>query len=153
MKELENYYANSVEKRGIAAARWTQIEGIQGRMLDMTVDVAEGDYEKFCIRLADDGRFHTDVVFDPKESVLTFDRTYAGICRDTVTSRSMRVADRNGAIRLRIVLDRYSVEIFVNDGQQAMTSLIFTDQEADRISFKSSGNVQFDVTKHEIVVK
>ena len=39
----------------------------------------------------------------------------------------------NGEIKLRLILDRFSAEIFVNDGEHVMTATIYTDLEADGI--------------------
>ena len=33
----------------------------------------------------------------------------------------------NGEIKLRLILDRFSAEIFVNDGEHVMTATIYTD--------------------------
>mgnify|MGYP002231577701 CR=1 FL=1 len=36
----------------------------------------------------------------------------------------MKVKDNDGKLRMRLVLDKYSAEIFANDGEQVMTSNI-----------------------------
>ena len=43
-----------------------------------------------------------------------------------------------------------SAEIFVNDGEHVMTATIYTDLEADGISFFADGKVEMDVTKYEL---
>ncbi len=53
-------------------------------------------------------------------------------------------------LKLRVILDRFSVEIFVNDGEQAMTATIYTEQKADGISFMADGAVRMDITKYEL---
>ena len=60
------------------------------------------------------------------------------------------MADNNGSIKLRVILDRYSVEVFVNDGEHVMTATIYTDLEAEGISFFADGKVEMDVTKYEL---
>lgn len=51
-----------------------------------------------------------------------------------------------------LLLDGYytSAEIFVNDGEHVMTATIYTDLEADGISFFADGKVEMDVTKYEL---
>ena len=66
-------------------------------------------------------------------------------------SRSFLVRCREGEIRLRIVMDRFSVEVFVNDGEQAASMVIYTRQEADAISFEAGGSVLMDVEKYDLV--
>ena len=49
--------------------------------------------------------------------------------------------------------DKYSVEIFVNDGEQVMTSTFYTDLDATDISFYAKGNATINIEKHDIAVK
>ena len=52
---------------------------------------------------------------------------------------------------MRVILDRFSVEVFVNDGEQVMTATMYTDQSADGISFFADGVVNMDVVKYDLV--
>lgn len=155
VRELEQYRKNAVIYDSVlfrGGSEGQELEGIKGRTVDLIVDIKQGDYETFEIRVARNERFYSSIVYDRKRSILTFDRTYAGSCRDFLASRSMKVKDRNGKIRIRVLLDLYSAEIFVNDGEKAMTSVITTDRNADRISFHAEGTVCGRVEKYEIVV-
>ena len=49
-----------------------------------------------------------------------------------------------------IVLDRYSMELFINNGQQVMSMVILTDVRAEGISFKAVGELLMDVTMYEL---
>ena len=59
---------------------------------------------------------------------------------------------REGEIKLRIILDRFSLEVFVNDGEQASSTVIYTRQEADAITFEAGGAALMDVEKYDIVL-
>ena len=52
---------------------------------------------------------------------------------------------------MRVILDRFSAEIFVNDGEQVLSAVLYTEQEAEGISFAADGAVRMDVTKYELV--
>ena len=91
-------------------------------------------------------------MYDFEKEVLIFDRTYSGLCRDFNCTRSMVVKNHKGKVKLRILLDYYSVEIFANDGESAMTSVITTPVEAERITWKSQGDVIADIKKFDIVL-
>ena len=54
-------------------------------------------------------------------------------------------------LKLRVVLDRFSVEIFINDGEQVMSAVIFTEQEAKGISFFAEGAAKIDIVKYDLV--
>ena len=62
------------------------------------------------------------------------------------------VRPQGGALKLRLILDRYSVEVFVNDGEQAASVAIFTRQAAEAISFDAVGALLLDVEKYDIVL-
>ena len=51
---------------------------------------------------------------------------------------------------MRIILDRFSVEVFVNNGEHVLTSVIFTEQSADKISFFADGIVKMDIVKYDL---
>ena len=52
---------------------------------------------------------------------------------------------------MRVILDRFSVEVFVNDGEHVLTATMYTDQSADGISFFADGTVNMDVVKYDLV--
>ena len=53
---------------------------------------------------------------------------------------------------MRLIIDKYSVEIFANDGEQVMTSTFYTPLEATGITFASEGNSIINIKKHDIEV-
>ena len=53
---------------------------------------------------------------------------------------------QSGKLNLRILLDRYSSEIFVNGGEQVLTMTYYSPGEADRITFEACGKACMDVT-------
>lgn len=155
VKELENYRQNQVIHKDVQFTdeqESVELEGIKGRTIDLTVDIKSGSYERFEICLAQDDRYYSFILYDRKRSILTFDRTYSGTCRDYISSRSMKVKDQDGKLRIRILMDLYSVEIFINDGEQACSSLILTETSAERITFRAEGTVQADLEKYDIVL-
>ena len=48
-------------------------------------------------------------------------------------TRKCKVEDNNGKVKLRIILDKYSAEVFINDGEKVMTMTMYTDLSADGI--------------------
>ena len=50
-------------------------------------------------------------------------------------------------------MDRYSLELFVNDGEQAASFVLYTPQEAAAVSFSSDGSVLVDVEKYDLLME
>ena len=153
VKEIEAYRKNEVIYKDICIEKEIELNGVSGRSTDIELSLKGHEYEKFRIRLAADEKHYSEIIYDRKEGILTFDRTYSGLTRDAVTARSMKVDNKNDELNLRILVDKYSVEIFVNDGEQAMTSLIYTPVNATKMTFTSDGKAYVDVKKYEIEVK
>ena len=153
VRELEAYHKNEVIYKDICIEKETELNGVSGRSADIELSLKGHEYEKFRIRLAADEKYYSEIVYKRGKGILTFDRTYSGLTRDAVTTRSMKVDNKNDELNLRILVDKYSVEIFVNDGEQAMTSLIYTPISATKMTFTSDGKACVDVKKYEIVVE
>ena len=152
VRELDNYHINEVVYKDICIEESVQLDGVSGRTVDLMIGLKGNQYTKFRIKLACDGRRYSEIVYDREKDTVTFDRTYSGLRKDTLCTRRMKVSNRAGEIKLRILIDRYSVEIFVNDGEQVMTSLIYTPLDASGIYFESNGKTILDVKKYDIEV-
>ncbi len=131
------------------------LSGIEGRMIDMEISVRPKDpsssYTKFVIRFAEEGEQYTSVRFRPHESTLKIDRKFSGSRRAILHQRRCLVEDAREELRLRIILDRFSCEVFIDGGRKVMTSTLYTDQSAKKISFEADGEVLMDITKYDIV--
>ena len=131
-----------------------ELPGIDGRMIDLTIDLKPQDpmriYQKFALRFAQDDEFHTAISFRPHESTLKINRKFSGSRRAILHQRRAYVNHNNGALRLRLILDRYSAEVFVNDGEKVMSVTITTDLSAKGISFFADGALIMDIVKYTI---
>ncbi len=153
VRELERYRQNRTLLRSIPVSGEVNLPGIQGRTLDMTVTVhpiGNESYRWFRIRVAKDGEHETIIRYRPDQGTVKIDRTRSGLTHDIVHTRSFLVRYRGGEIKLRLILDRFSLEVFVNDGEQAASAVIYTRQEADAISFEAGGMVLMDVEKYDL---
>jgi len=131
------------------------LTGVYGRMVDMTVTIKPADdkgYERFRVKFAKGSRHYCSVSYRPGTSTLRLSRTHAGFNRDFVHERKCMVRNQGGEIKLRILLDRYSAEVFVNDGEQALTTTFYTPMTADGISFECSGQALVTVEKYDIIM-
>ena len=170
IRELEAYRKDKVEYRQIRVPgngvitsaeirpeevlNGLQLPGIRGRCIDMEVTVSRPEGEKilnkFTISLAADEEFHTDISFRPKESIVKIDRKFSGSRRAVIHQRRAQVRMQDNQIKFRIILDRFSMEVFINDGAKVMTATLGTRQSADGIYFSCDRDAIIDVTKYEL---
>ena len=154
-RELDELHGRRVGHRHVRVHEESTLAGVYGRVADMTVRVYPkpgASYGFFRIKFAKGSRQYTSVSYRPDSSVLHLSRAHSGLNRDFVHERECQVRDRGGELELRILLDRYSAEIFVNGGEQTLTTVIYTPQTADGISFESDGEVLVDVEKYDLIL-
>ena len=152
VREIENYYKNTVEYKNTSIKEEVNLDGIYGRELDMTIEINDGDYSEFEIKIAKNEQYETIINYNKKKNILSFDRSYSGNYGDILHKREMNVKNQGGKIKLRLILDKYSAEIFVNDGEQVMTNTFYTPLDAKDISFSADGESIIDIVKHDIIV-
>ena len=154
VRELESYRGMKIAYHNVLVCGETTLQGISGRILDMTVTVRPGNqkdlYHRFRMNVAKDGQRFTSIRYKPSAGTIRVDRTHSGFPHDIVSIREFLVEPRQGEIKLRIIMDRFSLELFVNDGQQAASFVIYTPETADAISFETEGAVLMDVEKYEL---
>ena len=105
------------------------------------------------MNFAQNEQYHSVLSYRPDESLLQIDRKFSGSRRAYIHQRRCLVPGRNGEIRLHVILDRFSAEIFINDGEQVMTATILTGSDATGISFETDGKVLMDITKYALFEK
>ena len=154
VREIKNYYGEKISYRNVPLSTETNLTGIRGRTIDMTVNVrpANGStmYRWFKLNQAKDGEHVTTIRFKPDQAIVRVDRSRCGYRFDIVHVRDFPVYSRHGSIKMRVILDRHSLELFVNDGEQAASFVLYTPVEADVISFEAEGEVLMDVDKYDI---
>ncbi|WP_342447495.1 GH32 C-terminal domain-containing protein [Paenibacillus ihuae] len=84
----------------------------------------------------------TVVGYKPGVSTVFVDRSLSGITDFSSlfsTSHETQAITENGRIRLRILVDESSVEVFVNDGESVFSDVIFPDPASRGMSFYTKG--------------
>ena len=155
VRELDNYHGRKVCLEDVLIHRETNLMGVKGRILDMTIKVRPSDmkmYDWFKVNVAKDGEHQATIRYKPGSNTIRIDRTRCGGRYDIVHVRDFLVRPRKGEIKLRLVMDRRSVELFVNDGEQAATFLLYTGEQAQSITFEASDPVLIDVEKYDLVM-
>jgi len=155
IRELEHYHGRRVAYADIPIQDEVTLRGVYGRMIDMTVKLkplASGCYTLFRIKIAQGSQHYTSITYTPQTDTLQINRSHAGFNRDFVHERMCFIRNRGGELKLRVILDRFSAEVFANDGEQALSLTFYTPQTADGISFESHGKVLMSVEKYDIVM-
>lgn len=153
IRELEELRKEKIVYRDVAVKGSMSLDGIKGRKIDLELELSaeeEDSYKKFMIQFAQNEEYYTSVCFCPQESILKIDRKFSGARKDTVHERRCRINSKSGKLWLRIILDWYSVEVFVNQGEQVLTTTLYTDRTADSITFFAEGKAKMNIVKYDL---
>lgn len=151
VREIEKYRKNLCKYERIEIVGETTLAGVEGRTIDLTVTLENGDFTTFSTKLAANDEYETNFTYHKECGMLEIDRTYCGVTKDIVCVRKIKISDPDGLKTMRFILDRQSIELFINDGQQVATTAICTPQEAKGISFFSDRKMWINVEKYDIV--
>lgn len=151
VKELEAYRRGRMTYRDVTVQEEISLAGISGRVLDMTLTLRPtAGAEWFRLSIAKGGNYSATIRCSLAQGTITLDRSSSGLNRDILHTRTFPAAMQAGILSLRLVMDRFSAELFVNGGAQAATMVLYAPAEADGICFAADRPVMMDVEKYEL---
>lgn len=156
VRELESCRRNGVSFHGVRITQWQSLPGVSGRVLDMTLHIrpAEGEeYHCFRIRVAEGGDLYSEISVNPQEGIARMNRLSSGFPHDVVHVREFPAPVRKGELDLRIIMDKYSLELFAGEGECAASMTLYTPLSAEGIRFSADSAVLLDVEKYDISVE
>ena len=150
--ELENYRINEVSINDVRVKEKQSFDGVKGRTIDLNLKIRKVDSKDytFTMKLAKNDAFETKLIVDSKRGTIKLDRKNSGARISALSEREFPVDFEDGEINLRIIMDRFTLEVFVNNGKQAASMKIDTDLKADEISFEADELVNMDLVKYEL---
>lgn len=113
-----------------------------GDVVALDLEVEPGDATRFGLHVRVGDRERTVVGYDVAAGRLLVDRTRSGdvgFHPDFAAVHTAPLAVRDGRVRLRVVVDRSSVEVFGNDGEATITDLVYPADGSDGVSLFAQG--------------
>ena len=156
VREIENYYANKVEQTELNVSSTDTIPGISGNKIDLTLTLDCSNSQKGGLKVLQSGNEYTSIYYDKSLGSIVINRANSG---EKITGKeqnsSYRLAEIEGDVmKLRIIIDVSSIEIFINDGEKVMTSVVFPTNSQNNITFFSEGGTTCfsDIVKYDVIV-
>lgn len=137
-KELEAQRGEGVHYKDLSLDKATKLDGVKGAVGELLVDVDVKKSPKFSIELRcgekteDQAEEKTVISYDDTTKVFTLNRDKSGVDLSGERKAELDVKD---VIKLRIYLDRSSIEIFINDGEYVFTTRVYPRSTSDGINF------------------
>ncbi len=141
--EIERLVQSGSKRVGLLTAGSHPIS-IRGQSLMIHLKWSPIDASQFGIDVLKHGESeYTRIGYDRDRQELFVDRTHSGIT-DFHPSFAGRHAgkllpDASGSIRMTILVDHCSVEVFGNDGETVITDLVFPSTESNELAFFTDG--------------
>ena len=113
--------------------------------MDIEFEISKSNAEKSGIKVFKHGGEETLIYFDKKDNTVKIDRTGSGnvnFNKRFSSVESAPISSNKQNLKFRILIDKSIVEVFINDGEQVITDLVFpTKQNGDAAFFTSSKNI------------
>lgn len=118
--------------------------------IETEIDVSDLTSGKFGFSLRSGSNEHTDITYNKSLNELAFDRSNSGIIVDVkefTRPQRVKVNPVNNKIKLTILVDVSTVEIFVNDGEHTLSNIIFPKLTSDEVRLWTDNHVHLDYLK------
>ena len=114
------------------------LEGVEGTVFDLEAVINLNDADGFTFHVRDSGGEYTEVSYSRLTRQLQVKNTRAGL---NPTANTMRLLPMEGnRIKIRIILDNSIIDVFGNDGEAAITSYLFSQNNGKALSFSADGS-------------
>ncbi len=124
-------------------------ERLYGDAIDLEIDFNMSGSKRFSIELFKGNNAETDqeeclkLIFDKERDEVTIDRSSSFMINESHNKAKDYVRKiytcLNRTIKLRVLLDVSSCEVFINDGEFAMTTLFYKSFDVSELHFHSEG--------------
>ena len=152
VREIETLWRDTVRHDRVTVCEETSLPGVQGRIMDiaLTLHAQNSACRRFTLHVAKDSEHYVQIRCDLARGELVFDRSHGGSHRDIAHTRHVKAEVQEGKLTLRLLMDKESIELFINGGERVVTSLIPTPLEADQITFAADAPLPISLEAHQL---
>lgn len=142
LRELRTNRHRFRDRRLTEESNFLRETGIKGTSAGLIAEFEIGDLQKMGFELRRGEHEQTIVGYDAVKEVLFIDRSRSGRHDFGAAfngNESASLKAKNGRIKLRIYLDRSSIEVFGNEGEAVITSQIFPSEKSEGMALYVRG--------------
>ena len=132
IKELKSLRYGGVTHKDIKISEPAKLDGIKGITGELLIDVDLKQSGNFAIEVRVGKEEETSLTYDKATAIFAVDRENSGAGPKEKREVELMPSD---VLKIRIYLDRSSLEIFLNDGEAAMSERIYPAETSDDIVF------------------
>ncbi|WP_223702538.1 glycoside hydrolase family 32 protein [Sutcliffiella deserti] len=138
--EVNSIRGGTKEYKGVIVEENNSLSYNIGTLAEVVVEFEKQKASSFGLSIHNTSEEKTTISYDSKREMLLVDRTNGGdnsFSDSFATVQEAPLKLNNGKVILQIFVDTSSIEVFANDGEVAVTSLVFPSEVYKTISFFS----------------
>jgi sucrose-6-phosphate hydrolase SacC (GH32 family) len=143
LRTLHAAPAYTVQDRTVTGTRTLAGPGSRGKALDIVATFDAGTADRFGLKVFVGHGQQTIIGYDTTTQMLYVDRRRSGDVRFhpqfASISRAPLTQPGNGQVKLRVLVDHSSVEVFADHGQRVITDQVFPGASSDRVQLFAEG--------------
>ena len=143
VREIESLRRDQQVIRNLVLNSETKPLRLQDQHLDILVEFQLGSAKTFGLRVLKQGDEQTEIGYDAEAAQVYVDRTDSGSPPFHPAFPGRHVGPlpptADGTVRMRIIVDASSVEVFGGDGQTVITDLVFPDADSNGVELFAEG--------------
>lgn len=148
VEELKNYRLNEISYKNIPFKDSLALEGVEGQNIEVEMEIDFLNARKFGLKVLKDETNETVMYYDKVNGKFVLDRSKSGVelpgaekDEDIKCVRKVTAVLLDNKLKLRIFIDRISIEIFIQNGEKSMSSTVYPKSTAKAVEFFSDGEV------------
>jgi sucrose-6-phosphate hydrolase SacC (GH32 family) len=143
LRTLHSAPTYTVRDRSVTGTRTLIGRGARGKALDIVASIDRGNAKRFGLTVFAGAGQRTVIGYDTRTRQLYVDRRHSGDVsfhpQFASVSRAPLTLPRRGVLRLRVLVDHSSVEVFANGGVRVLTDQVFPAASSDRVQLFATG--------------
>ena len=157
VETIKNYHQNKVYYKFIKMQGEENFSGVYGVCIDLELSVLWGHSQLFEISMFTSETSRLLLRLNRREQVISLDRSQTDLKissnhKNENYIRSVSVP-MDTSTTLRILLDKSSAEIFINEGEAVLSCLFYSKEQGQKILFRTDVEICIkDLICHEIII-
>lgn len=153
---IEAYQKNQVELHDVSISGDYENSSLHGVSQRIDIQFEMKDSKQFTMEFFKGENEKLSLIFDKSRNEMILARRDSEYAMESLVTKNdfmrSQYVDLSNPVNLTIFLDVSSIEIFVNNGEDVCTSLFFSKELGERVSFHSEGTTHVNkLSKWEIV--
>jgi len=143
VKELQQLRGEPIRQTDKSLANQAVSLPVRGQQMELELELDPGTATEVGVRVLKGKDEETSIIYRPAEKAVRVDRTRSGNVRfDHRFSGAYSAplsGTATGTIKLRVLVDCSSVEVFGNQGETVLTNLVYPKPDSDGVELFASG--------------